>query len=694
MFTIKNKMIGAAVVSVVALVITAIFADFGARSVSETTQISHARQEQLRIVNDMRRNSLIVMLGAIDSVLDRDAGFMDPDRISEMQDAIESLKANHTHLVEFADDEEKKELAKRVGENVKTLEEAINVELQDLIDNLAPRAAFSRFESLVDVSGQGLQYALGQYAEFVSEELKADLSVTNASLKSMTNNIFIVGIVGALTLIFLLYFIGRGIVGPIRSMTSTMDDIAHGKLDLDIPGEGQQNEIGKMADAVVIFKENLIENKKLQLAQEAENAEKETRRLEQEQLIRDFEMTIITVLNNLTTADAIMRETSRRVSKSSNETLVQASGVGSAADQASANVETVASAAEELSASIIEISRQVSQANEVSARAVSEADETSKKIRVLEQNVKRIDEIVSLINDIAEQTNLLALNATIEAARAGEAGKGFAVVASEVKNLANQTSNATDEIVNQINEIQISTQNSVQAIDGVSQVIKEISEISSSISVAVEEQGSATQEIARNVEEAAAGTQSVSSSIGYVRTAAEASNAAAEEISEASQNLEQETSALKDKVAIFLQQVEAEDPENIALVIWDQTLSTGDEEIDKDHQHLADLINELYRELKKVDSEGVSDDVYKRLLQHCNSHFANEENLMDRFGYPNAGAHKKEHAAFLEKVELFYQEFRKGHKKRGLELISMLGSWWNSHIGVSDQELTAFLNKS
>jgi methyl-accepting chemotaxis protein len=99
----------------------------------------------------------------------------------------------------------------------------------------------------------------------------------------------------------------------------------------------------------------------------------------------------------------------------------------------------------------------------------------------------KIGEVGALINDIASQTNLLALNATIEAARAGDAGKGLAVVATEVKSLTDQTATATQDISSQISAIQSATENAVKAIKGISGTIGELSEISSVIASAVEE---------------------------------------------------------------------------------------------------------------------------------------------------------------------------------------------------------------
>ncbi|MGE5146529.1 MAG: methyl-accepting chemotaxis protein, partial [Candidatus Eiseniibacteriota bacterium] len=125
-----------------------------------------------------------------------------------------------------------------------------------------------------------------------------------------------------------------------------------------------------------------------------------------------------------------------------------------------------------MSSSVGEIGRQVHQSTEIAKRAVTEADKTNAAVQGLAEAATKIGEVVNLISDIAEQTNLLALNATIEAARAGEAGKGFAVVASEVKTLASQTAKATEEIGKQIQEMQGSTGRVASAIRDIAEIIR------------------------------------------------------------------------------------------------------------------------------------------------------------------------------------------------------------------------------
>jgi methyl-accepting chemotaxis protein len=238
-------------------------------------------------------------------------------------------------------------------------------------------------------------------------------------------------------------------------------------------------------------------------------------------------------------------------------TAHQAQAVSAATEEASSNVQTVASAGEELSASIQEISRQLSQATQITGEAVTMAGQTDDQVQGLVKAVEKIGDVVRLISDIAGQTNLLALNATIEAARAGEAGKGFAVVASEVKSLATQTAKATEEITGQIQAIQNATQGSVDSIRAITGVIGKINEISSSISAAVEEQGSATQEIARNVQQAAAGTQEVANNVQGVNASADETGTAAGQVLSAAEQLARQSDALRGDVSRFLEGIRA-----------------------------------------------------------------------------------------------------------------------------------------
>lgn len=231
--------------------------------------------------------------------------------------------------------------------------------------------------------------------------------------------------------------------------------------------------------------------------------------------------------------------------------------VEAASEEASTNVQAVASATEELSSSVNEISRQVQESARIAGDAVGQAHQTNDRVGELSRAAARIGDVVELINTIAGQTNLLALNATIEAARAGEAGRGFAVVASEVKALAEQTAKATGDIGRQIADIQAATQYSVTAIKDIGGTIERLSEISSAIASAVEEQGAATQEISRNVQQAALGTTQVSAHITDVRQGACETGSASTQVLSAAQLLSGDSNRLKLEVGKFLDSVRA-----------------------------------------------------------------------------------------------------------------------------------------
>jgi len=231
--------------------------------------------------------------------------------------------------------------------------------------------------------------------------------------------------------------------------------------------------------------------------------------------------------------------------------------VAGASEDASSNVHSVATATEQLTASVAEISRQVHQSSRIAADAVHQAQHTDARINALSTAASRIGDVVKLITAIAEQTNLLALNATIEAARAGESGRGFAIVAQEVKALAAQTAKATEEIGNQIGQIQTATQDSVGAIKEIGSTIGRISEIAMAVAAAVEQQGATTKEILRNVHQAAQGTAQVATNIGDVNRGASETGAASTQVLTSAHSLSGESNRLKVEVEKFLATVRA-----------------------------------------------------------------------------------------------------------------------------------------
>ncbi|WP_119167726.1 methyl-accepting chemotaxis protein [Algihabitans albus] len=294
-----------------------------------------------------------------------------------------------------------------------------------------------------------------------------------------------------------------------------------------------------------------------QAQQETERHATQERKRTLTELADRFEASVAQVVETAAGSVDRMRGQAEGLSDISQRSAGAVAGASERAGQATENAQTVAAASEEMSASIGEISKQVSHAQGISQAAVQRAETTDQTVQSLAQAAQKIGEVTNLISDIAEQTNLLALNATIEAARAGEAGKGFAVVASEVKNLASQTAKATEEIANQIGNMQSVTGEAVQAIGGIRQTIGELAEVATAISAAVEEQTAAIGEISSNTTNAAEATRAVSDEMSNVRTSTDETRSTAGEVSNATKDLSREIDGLKQEVANFLDQVRA-----------------------------------------------------------------------------------------------------------------------------------------
>jgi methyl-accepting chemotaxis protein len=369
----------------------------------------------------------------------------------------------------------------------------------------------------------------------------------------VSRTLMIALIVVGMVLMAVMYISSQLIATPIEGMARTMTRLAGDELDTEIPYRTRHDEIGDLARTVEIFKVNAIDKLALEERQQTSEDEAAARRQsERTDLAQKFEAAVGRIVKTVSGAAGELTHAAEFMANTSEETSCQAVAVTTAAVQATANVETVVAATEEMSVSVKEIGHQAALSSSKAVSAESEAVETVEKMNVLTDAAQRIGTVVNLIQDITEQTNLLALNATIEAARAGDAGKGFAVVASEVKQLAAHTANATRDIAEQIDSIQNAASFSSSAITSVSGTISELSEIATSIASAVEEQSAATQEIASNVQNAATGTRDVSSNISGVNDAASETNSSAAQVLASAKELSDQSDLLDREVAAFM----------------------------------------------------------------------------------------------------------------------------------------------
>ncbi len=387
----------------------------------------------------------------------------------------------------------------------------------------------ARDEKEIDALVNTEMRGLGDDMSVDAEAIKASAIKDGDAIETDTKNVIasaerfvlLLAIAGLLLGVAVAWLMARGISRPVNGMTAAMTALAGGDHAVEIPARDNVDEIGSMAKAVQVFKDNMIEAERLRAEQEQQKQRTEAERHRMMlSLADDFERAVGGIVQTVSSSSTELEAAARTLTKTADTTQQLSTTVAAASEEASTNVQSVASATEELTASVGEIGRQVQESSRISHEAVDQAHKTDDRINKLSQAASRIGDVTQLITSIAEQTNLLALNATIEAARAGVAGRGFAVVAQEVKQLAAQTAKATSEISGQIAEMQAATQESVVAIKEIGGTIGRISEITTTIASAVEEQGAATQEITRNVQQAAAGTTQVASNITDVNRGA------------------------------------------------------------------------------------------------------------------------------------------------------------------------------
>jgi methyl-accepting chemotaxis protein len=518
--------------------------------------------DRIKLGNDLIADILPPPEYVIEAYLEATLALRDPASLTEHRDRLVQLKKDYDDRWDFwtksdLDPALKTILVQKSDAEVRKLWTAVE---RGLLPALASGNTEAAAKSYAEITS-----AYKAHRTIIDEIVKKTTDANSATEAAATATVGILSIAvwsvsGLVVLIICAGLLGvaRGVVRPISAMTTVMERLASGDLEISIPSASRKDEIGAMAKAVQVFKDNATRVRQMEVERAAQRELAETERKAVFARVADeFEATVGRLVNVVSSVSDDIKAAAGMLGDSAASTQRLSASVATTSDVSTRNVGSAAAASDQMAASVSEVGKQVEEANRIARTAVAQAERANERVTQLSGAAGRIGEVVKMITAVAEQTNLLALNATIEAARAGEAGRGFAVVASEVKALSAQTAKATDEIASQITQMQSATGESVATIEEISATILRISEISATIAAAVEKQGATTQEIARNVQQAASGSEEVAGSIQQVNRGAVETGAAAEKVRSSSDALTSESRRLTAEVDKFVATIRA-----------------------------------------------------------------------------------------------------------------------------------------
>ena len=517
------------------------------------------------VVEVQTANSSLVLVDAVDELDVAIAASSADARRAAVANADASLDLSYQLLTARIDREE----AELPADSAATYND-FRSSLSQLRSEVSAREMSETELTNIRTRTKALQSDMGRFTTSYNSQVEASMTELFANISLFLATFVLATVVGIVVSLLASRHLIKDVAGMIRRLTSSMNRVAAGETQTTIPGTDRTDELGAMARALEVFRHSTLELSELtqrraaeveeQLAQQQHTAE-EMRALRQQKsqllddLARGFEVSVGELITSVSAASEQLKATSAQMVKVADGSNEQADSASAAMKSASSNVTAAAAATDEFALSINEISQQATASATLARDATALVASANTRMDDLSGAAEEVGEIAGLIQTIAQRTNLLALNASIEAARGGESGRGFAVVASEVKELAMQTSAATSSVAEKITAMQESTRSSAGDLTSIYDQIGELEKVAVVIATAVDQQSVSGEELARNIDTVAEGSRQVSERLVALREASEETGAAAGDVVDSANALGTHANDLREKAGKFIADV-------------------------------------------------------------------------------------------------------------------------------------------